>query len=263
MAKQMTAQIKLQCPGGMATPAHRATGFGLALADFNHDGALDAVLVNGKVFCAVASPDHELGPFWSRYAEPNHIFVNDGKGRFTDVTQQARVAGDLISMAAIAADFDNDGNADLFVTGFGHAILYRNKGGGVFEDVTESAGVKVTERLGLGKDAPEQLVGKSLGVIVCDADGDGYHEDQRDHRGCDPSVAPLPGRGDEPVPVGLGRGDARRLARERVGDAGFEIGGPAHASASRSCSSARWSRDFTVPGGIFRTRAISASERSR
>ena len=43
-------------------------------------------------------------------------------------------------MAAIAADFDNDGNTDLLVTGYGRVILYRNNGDGTFEDVTEKAG---------------------------------------------------------------------------------------------------------------------------
>ena len=43
-------------------------------------------------------------------------------------------------MAAIAADYDNDGNVDLLVTGYGQVILYRNKGDGTFEDVTAKAG---------------------------------------------------------------------------------------------------------------------------
>ena len=46
-------------------------------------------------------------------------------------------------MAAIAADYDNDGNTDLLVTGYGRVILYRNKGDGTFEDVTAKAGLQV------------------------------------------------------------------------------------------------------------------------
>ena len=45
--------------------------------------------------------------------------------------------------AAIAADFDNDGFVDLFVTGYGQAILYHNKGNGTFTDVTAKAGINV------------------------------------------------------------------------------------------------------------------------
>ena len=46
-------------------------------------------------------------------------------------------------MAAIAADFDNDGYVDLLVTGYGRATLYHNNGDGTFEDVTAKAGLNV------------------------------------------------------------------------------------------------------------------------
>ena len=64
---------------------------------------------------------------------------------FTDVTEQAGVARRPFSMAAIAADYDNDGNVDLLVTGYGRVILYRNNGDGTFEDVTEKAGLNVPD----------------------------------------------------------------------------------------------------------------------
>jgi hypothetical protein len=73
----------------------------------------------------------------------NHLYRNNGDGTFTDVTDQAGVAANIYGTAAIAADFDNDGFVDLFVTGYGRAILYRNKGDGTFEDVTAKAGIKV------------------------------------------------------------------------------------------------------------------------
>jgi hypothetical protein len=73
----------------------------------------------------------------------NHLYRNDGNGKFTDVTEQAGVAANIYGMAAIAADFDNDGFVDLFVTGYGKAILYRNKGDGTFEDVTQKSGFHV------------------------------------------------------------------------------------------------------------------------
>src|ERR1035438_1229370 len=73
----------------------------------------------------------------------NHLYRNDGNGKFTDVTDAACVGADLFSMAAIAADFDNDGFVDLLVTGYGHVTLYRNKGNGTFEDVTAKAGLNV------------------------------------------------------------------------------------------------------------------------
>src|SRR5579885_1255726 len=72
----------------------------------------------------------------------NHLYRNDGHGKFTDVTEQAGVAGEGFGTAAIAADYDNDGRVDLLVTGYGRATLYRNKGDGTFEDVTAKAGSK-------------------------------------------------------------------------------------------------------------------------
>ena len=71
------------------------------------------------------------------------MFRNDGNGKFTDVTDQAGVAANIYGMAAIAADYDNDGHEDLFVTGYGKVILYHNKGDGTFEDVTAKAGINV------------------------------------------------------------------------------------------------------------------------
>ena len=59
------------------------------------------------------------------------------------MTDQAGVAANIYGMAAIAADFDNDGFVDLFVTGYGKAILFHNSGDGTFEDVTAKAGIKV------------------------------------------------------------------------------------------------------------------------
>ena len=73
----------------------------------------------------------------------NHLYKNNGDGTFTDVTDQAGVAANIFGMAAIAADFDNDGFVDLFVTGYGKAILYHNNGDGTFSDVTAKAGIKV------------------------------------------------------------------------------------------------------------------------
>jgi hypothetical protein len=57
------------------------------------------------------------------------------------VTEAAGVRGEGYSMGAVAADFDNDGATDLYVTGVNRNILYRNEGDRTFSDVTERAGV--------------------------------------------------------------------------------------------------------------------------
>jgi len=117
------------------------TGGGCVWFDYNNDGRPDLYVVSGK----------PLGPGMHPYPlkkEPdfpphNHLYRNDGNGKFTDSTDQAGVAANLYGMAAIAADYDNDGYVDLFVTGYGQAILYRNNGNGTFTDVTAKTGIQV------------------------------------------------------------------------------------------------------------------------
>jgi len=134
-----------------------SSGAGAVWFDYNNDGLVDLYVVSGKPLGQGMHPY----PLRKAPAVPpsNHLFRNDGKGRFTDVTGQAHVAGDLFSLGAIAADYDNDGNVDLFVTGYGRTILYRNLGDGTFEDVTGKAGIAVS--------------GWSIGSAWLDYDRDG------------------------------------------------------------------------------------------
>ena len=75
----------------------------------------------------------------------NRLFHNDGDVQFPDVTVRAGVAGVGYAMGAAAADFDNDGHVDLFVTGVDRHQLLRNLGDGRFEDVTTRAGIRAGE----------------------------------------------------------------------------------------------------------------------
>ncbi len=107
-------------------------GSGAAFLDYNNDGWLDIYLVNGGGVPGHAPPAPVR----------NALYRNKGDGTFVDVTTQAGVGGNgLYGMGVAAADYDNDGWADLFVTTFGRNILYRNRGDGTFADVTEKAGV--------------------------------------------------------------------------------------------------------------------------
>jgi hypothetical protein len=119
---------------GLANPAWRGTGFGTVLADFDHDGALDLAVVNGRVARAklatpAASVTTAVGPFWSWYAERNQLFANEGTGRFRDVSAQNEpfCAEARVSRGLACGDIDGDGALDLLVTAVaGPARLYRN-----------------------------------------------------------------------------------------------------------------------------------------
>src|ERR671936_1776797 len=79
---------------------------GVAAFDYNNDGRIDIFLTNGA---PIPSLQKESRGDWNR------LYRNDGGMKFTDVTEAAGVAGAGYSMGAAAADFDNDGYADLFV----------------------------------------------------------------------------------------------------------------------------------------------------
>jgi len=69
------------------------------------------------------------------------LYHNNGNGTFTDITRTAGLAVDMYGMGVSVADYDNDGNTDIYVTALGPNHLFRNSGAGRFEDVTSRAGV--------------------------------------------------------------------------------------------------------------------------
>jgi hypothetical protein len=135
-------------PSGVGAVA--GTGMGMVCGDFDDDGDLDVFVCND--------------------VKGNFLFQNDGEGTFEEVGLMAGVAYDLYghenaSMGVDCGDFDNDGRLDLVMTDYQGEppILYRNLGGGFFEDVTLASGV--------GRGARPH-VNWGVGLVDFDADGD-------------------------------------------------------------------------------------------
>jgi enediyne biosynthesis protein E4 len=119
-------------------------GSGVALFDYDGDGDLDAYFLQGDLLNKKKGLNDSLfpkppGPLSNRLFR--NYLVEEGKLKFSDVTAQAGVGGKGYGMGAAVGDYDNDGDRDLYVTNFGHNILYRNNGDGTFTDVTADAGV--------------------------------------------------------------------------------------------------------------------------
>ncbi|HWZ77428.1 MAG TPA: CRTAC1 family protein [Candidatus Sulfotelmatobacter sp.] len=110
-----------------------AAGGGVAFVDYDGDGLLDIFLVNGGETPKGKSPSPVR----------NALYHNLGNGKFEDVASKAGIDRlPFYGMGVAAGDYDNDGHADLYITGTPRAALFHNNGDGTFTDVTEKAGVK-------------------------------------------------------------------------------------------------------------------------
>ena len=129
-------------------------GLNLVQADYDNDGATDLLVLRGG--------------WLGRHGRiPNSLLHNDGHGTFTDVTFAAGLAAvDYPTQAAAWADYDNDGDLDLYVGNEADdnypfpSQLFRNQGDGTFVDVAAAAGV-ANGRM-------------AKGVAWADFDGDGF-----------------------------------------------------------------------------------------
>jgi hypothetical protein len=126
-----------------------SVGCGVAFFDYDKDGFPDVYIVNGW----------QITDRMPSIRGKNVLYRNKGDGTFEDVTDLAGVGDDNWGIGVCAADYNNDGWLDLYVTNFGPNRLYRNNGDGTFTDVAAQAGV-----------ADERW---STGATFFDADRDG------------------------------------------------------------------------------------------
>jgi hypothetical protein len=99
---------------------------GLALFDYDDDSDIDIYFLNGA---PLKGTKVDAAPI-------NRLYRNEGGWKFTDVTKQAGVGDPGFGLGVAAADYDNDGDPDLYVNNYGPNVLYRNEGDGKFVDVT-------------------------------------------------------------------------------------------------------------------------------
>jgi enediyne biosynthesis protein E4 len=133
-------------------------GAGAALVDYDNDGWLDALVLSGTRLEEGA----RRPVAWSHGEAPtNRLYRNRRDGTFEDVTARTGLTRTGWASSVCAADYDNDGWTDIFLTYFGRNVLYRNDGGRAFRDVTAAASLT----------APADRWGSGCTFIDYDRDG--------------------------------------------------------------------------------------------
>ena len=123
----------------MAAPSRKdfileTTGNGAAIFDYDGDGSDDIFIANGTG--CIQSPAE---------AVPAQLYRNRRRGHFRNRRETSRAYRASAGQQGVCVgDYDNDGRPDLLVTFYGHDVLYRNRGDGTFEDVTEKARLPVS-----------------------------------------------------------------------------------------------------------------------
>ena len=130
-------------------------GSGALFFDYDADGALDLYIVNATHIPPPVPEDTS-----QTHLPRNTLYRNNGDGTFTDVTQQAGVGDIGYGVGCAAADVNNDGYPEIYVTNYGANRLYHNNGDGTFTDVTQQAGVG------------DERWGTSCAFLDYDLDGD-------------------------------------------------------------------------------------------
>ena len=141
------------------------TGSGAAFIDYDNDGLLDIFLLAGP-------------------GSSNRLYHNEGRGRFTDVTEKTGLltAGVEWSQGVCVGDFDNDGFTDIAVTSWGGIHLYRNIDGRRFEQVTARAHLQ------------QDRIRYNTGCAFLDYDNDGHLDlFVANYLKYDPTTTPKPG----------------------------------------------------------------------
>ena len=105
-------------------------GSGCAFFDYNGDNLPDILLINSHSWDAAPGPNTTPA-----------LYKNNGDGTFSDATAAAGLDVAIYGLGTAVADYDNDGDADIYITALGSDRLFRNDGKGRFTDVTAASGI--------------------------------------------------------------------------------------------------------------------------
>lgn len=125
-------------------PAYPYLSISTAFVDVDHDGDLDIFIAGFVDLAKTSGTDARALMFPADFAgAPNLLLRNDGNGKFTDITTQAKVTGSFAhSVAVVATDYDNRRDIDLLLANFNAPpTLFRNMRDGSFSDVATEAGL--------------------------------------------------------------------------------------------------------------------------
>ena len=125
---------------GIAANSLDRLAFGINFLDADNDGDPDLYVANGHI-------DEDIDRFdpQAAYGQSDQLYLNDGRGRFVDVSAAAGVAAptrDLVGRGSAVADYDNDGDLDIFLLNTGQrasAVAQRQPSGALL-----GAGVRGT-----------------------------------------------------------------------------------------------------------------------
>jgi hypothetical protein len=131
VAKQAGVVVMNICGGRTKDYILEVNGNGAAFFDYNNDGYMDILIVNGSTLENLKRGGDQMVT----------LYRNDGNGTFTDVTAESGLIKRGWGMGVCVADYDNDGHEDVYVTAYGPNVLFHNNGNGTFTDVTARAGV--------------------------------------------------------------------------------------------------------------------------
>jgi Flp pilus assembly protein TadD/peroxiredoxin len=136
-----------------------------AVADYDRDGRLDIYFCLYSYYLGLDQYHYPSPYFDARNGPPNFLFHNEGNATFVDRTEAAglHAENDRFSFACAWGDLNANGQPDLYVANdFGRSNLYRNRGDGTFEAISDAAGVNVP--------------GAGMSASWCDFDNDGNQD---------------------------------------------------------------------------------------